>query len=333
MILAAGLGTRLRPLTWFRAKPAVPFLGRPLVRYAVEMARNLGVESPVLNLHHLPDTVRKAAGEGVRYSFEPAIQGTAGAVSHARDLLEGSDTLLLINGKIYFEDGLVEAVGAHRSSGALVTMVVVPVHPERPFNPVYADGSGTLRAIGGLESKLGPVTDSDLVPYVFTGVHLIEPEVIEGIPLGFSDTVRDVYPELIRRGKVRIWVSPAFWSEMSTPARYLETSLGVHRRLNPMTQRALVADPTAMIDPGASVENSVIWAGNSVPAGCSLRRVILADGAGEIPAGSRLEECIVTADPDVCPEDLKSDTASFDGRRIWPLQPGGRVRVQWGKKS
>ncbi len=333
MILAAGLGTRLQPLTWFRAKPALPFLGRPLIRYAMDLLRNLGVVRPVVNLHHLPDTVRRAAGSAVDYSLEPQVLGTAGALRQARRWLEGEGTIILVNGKIYFEDPLVEALESHRRSGAAVTLVLVAPPPDSNYNPVYVDAAGRVRLFGGLESRFGYGPGPHLRPYVFTGVHFIEPQVLDRIPPGVADTVRDVYTGMILDGiPVLGWISRACWVEMSTPRAYLESSLALQARLGGTAGpwgRSFV-DAGAQVAAACRVEDSVIWGGVCVGAGCRLRRVVLADGAGVIPSGSRLENCIVTGDPQQCPADQRALGISRDGRRIWALEPGIPPVVEWG---
>src|SRR5205085_7163807 len=105
MILAAGYGTRLWPLTIDRAKPAIPFMGRPLVGFVAEYLARYGFREVVVNLHHRPESVREALGDGSRfgsrfqYVEEHSILGTSGAIENARALLD-ADTFVVVNGKI-----------------------------------------------------------------------------------------------------------------------------------------------------------------------------------------------------------------------------------------
>src|ERR1044071_5555338 len=124
MILAAGFGTRLFPLTIDRTKPAIPFLGKPLVGYVAEYVSHFGFQNVVVNLHHQPDSVIQALGDGSKFGVhieytreEPKILGTAGALDNARPLLE-DDTFLIINGKIITDIDIVAALDTHRRSGA-----------------------------------------------------------------------------------------------------------------------------------------------------------------------------------------------------------------------
>src|SRR5690349_8890688 len=130
MILAAGFGTRLFPLTIDRTKPAIPFLGKPLVGYVAEYLGKFGFRDVVVNLHHQPDSVIRALGTGENFGVnieytreEPEILGTAGALDRAREFL-CHDTFMVVNGKIITNIDLAEALDTHRKSGAVATMVL-----------------------------------------------------------------------------------------------------------------------------------------------------------------------------------------------------------------
>src|SRR2546430_2182492 len=131
MILAAGYGTRLWPLTIDRAKPAIPFMGRPLVGYVAEYLARYGFRDIIVNLHHRPESVRTALGDGTRFGVrfhyveETSILGTSGAIDNARHLLEG-DMFVVVNGKIATDINLAEAVETHRRTRALATLVLRP---------------------------------------------------------------------------------------------------------------------------------------------------------------------------------------------------------------
>jgi NDP-sugar pyrophosphorylase family protein len=131
MILAAGYGERLWPLTADRTKPALPVLGKPLVGYTAEYLAGFGITRVVVNLHHQPDSVRRSLGDGsqfgvtLEYVHEPVILGTGGALDNARALLEG-DTFVVVNGKLITDLNLTAALREHRARNALVTLVLRP---------------------------------------------------------------------------------------------------------------------------------------------------------------------------------------------------------------
>lgn len=153
MILAAGYGTRLWPLTIDRAKPAIPFMGRPLVGYVAEYLARYGFREIVVNLHHRPESVRAALGDGTRfgvrfhYVSEPAILGTGGALDNARELLEG-DTFVVVNGKIATDINLDAALETHRRTRALATLVLRANSSRERYSVVRVSG-GLVTGFGG----------------------------------------------------------------------------------------------------------------------------------------------------------------------------------------
>src|SRR5215207_1934881 len=168
MILAAGFGTRLWPLTEDRTKPAIPFLGKPLVAYSVEYVRRYGIRDVVVNLHHAPESVREALGDGsafdtrISYSEESEILGTGGALDRVRDQLE-DDEFVVVNGKIVTDIDLSAAIEAHRERGAIATLVLLPNLRRERFSVVECDASGAIRRFAGF-----PDQEPGLAPLMFT---------------------------------------------------------------------------------------------------------------------------------------------------------------------
>ena len=153
MILAAGFGQRLFPLTIDRTKPAIPFLGKPLIGYVAEYVAKFGFREFVVNLHHQPESVMKSLGDGSRFGVhinytleEPKILGTAGALDNAREFLE-DDTFLIINGKIITDIDISKAVETHKKSGALATMVLKENPKFEKFTEVNVE-DGQVKGFG-----------------------------------------------------------------------------------------------------------------------------------------------------------------------------------------
>src|SRR6476469_6333247 len=137
IVLSAGYGSRLWPLTEDRTKPAIPILGKPLVGYVAEYLAGYGIDEIVVNLHHRPESVRRALGDGsqfgvkLEYVHEPVILGTSGAMDNARHLLE-DDTFIVINGKLITDIDLNAALKEHKRRDALATLVLLQnKHRER----------------------------------------------------------------------------------------------------------------------------------------------------------------------------------------------------------
>ena len=160
MVLCAGLGTRLRPLTERVPKPAVPVANLPLVRWSLALLRGAGVRRAVVNVHHLPEAMARVArdaaaalGMELAISPEPVIAGTDGALREARGLLRGAETIVVLNGDVLFDVDLGGALAAHRAGGGLATMVLLPM----PAGATYA-GFGPVQdtaSKAGLPAPLG----------------------------------------------------------------------------------------------------------------------------------------------------------------------------------
>ncbi|HLA94764.1 MAG TPA: sugar phosphate nucleotidyltransferase [Pyrinomonadaceae bacterium] len=302
MILAAGFGTRLFPLTIDRTKPAIPFLGKPLVGYVAEYVAKYGFTEVVVNLHHQPDSVIEALGDGsnfgVRIDYaleEPNILGTAGALDNAKHLLQ-DEPFLIVNGKIITDINIGALVEAHRLSGALATMVLKPNVKREKFTIVNTK-DGCVTGFGPhakpfTEEEIRDTTGSLESPLMFTGIHILDPRVFEYIPPGiFSDIVTDIYrPALTNGEKIAAHVADGNWFELSTIPRYLDISLAM------MNDRDVWLGENCSISPASSVRDSVIWDDVVVADDVNLYRTIIADGV-RIEAGEHYENAaIVRAD-------------------------------------
>lgn len=302
MILAAGFGTRLFPLTIDRTKPAIPFLGKPLVGYVAEYVAKFGITDIVVNLHHQPQSVIDALGDGsrfgvdIRYTVEqPEILGTAGALDHARAELQ-DDTFVIVNGKIISDIDIGEAVEAHKRSGAIATMVLKPNMKREKFTVVYTN-DGHIDHFGPHAEPVGEAelkdTDHEIVtPLMFTGIHICEPEILDLIPRGvFSDTVTDVYIPYIRGGgKIAAHVADGEWFELSTIPRYLDISLSM------MGTCDIHFGENCSLRGAASLRDSIIWDNVTIGDGATLYRTILADGVTIEPGEHFENAAIVRAD-------------------------------------
>ncbi|MBI1759836.1 MAG: NDP-sugar synthase, partial [Acidobacteria bacterium] len=296
MILAAGFGTRLWPLTIGRTKPAIPFLNRPLIAFTIDYLKQFGCDEIIINLHHEPDSVRTQIGDGSQFGVrihyaveEPEILGTSGALDNVREQLE-NDTFLVVNGKIITDIDLAAALQTHREKQALATLVLRPNPKRERFSEVLVTADDRIEKFAGFPqaSDLRPPT-SDLrpqtsgletqnpelrtlnpePPLMFTGIHILDPKIFEFIPRGvFSDSVRDVYPPAMAAGKVIAAhvAAQGSWYELSTLERYWAISQEFLRREG----SDVVMDEGCQIDPGAQVSGSILWQRVRVERGARL---------------------------------------------------------------
>ncbi|HKB64851.1 MAG TPA: NDP-sugar synthase [Pyrinomonadaceae bacterium] len=303
MILSAGYGTRLWPLTEDRTKPAIPILGKPLVGYVAEYLARFGCDEITVNLHHRPESVRRALGDGSRFGVklqfveEPEILGTSGAMDNARALLDG-DTFVVVNGKIITDIDLNAAFATHRRSNAIATLVLLPNVACEKFS-IVKTADGLLQGFGGMPHADDYSVNSP--PLMFTGIQILEPKIFDYIPHGvFSHSTVDVYPQAIATGeRVAVHVANGRWFELSTIPRYLDISL----LLLSESGRNLSTGNGCEISPTAEVSDSVLWDKVVVEAGARVKRAVLGDKV-RIGSGEVVENAVV-----VCASLIQGKTA------------------------
>jgi NDP-sugar pyrophosphorylase family protein len=297
-------------LTEDRTKASIPFLNRPLIAYSVEYLAQFGIRDIIVNLHHQPDSIRHALGDGsslgveIAYSFEPEILGTSGALDAVRDALVDDD-FLVINGKIITNIDLAGTIAEHRRHNAIATLVLRQNSLREHFSIVEVDERNWITRFAGFPDiaqshAVGADASGDFAsrnafanaaaPLMFTGIQVLSPRIFRYIPRGcFSHSTIHVYPHAIAAGEAVIGhVSDRDWYEMSTIARYLEASL----RLMNDSHKMMVAGENCLIDENAIVERSVLWDNVIVEAGARVRDCVLAEGV-RIPAGAFIEDSVV----------------------------------------
>lgn len=219
MVLAAGFGTRLAPITRTTPKPLVPVAGRPLLDRLLEFLRAGGIEDVVINLHHLGHRIEEHVGDGrrfglrVHYSPEDPILDTGGGIKNAERLLAG-EPFVVANGDSLLEIPLRDLLEWHRARGGAATLMVRPDPDAAGYGLVELDDQDRVRRIVGLPPG-APGTRG----FMFPGLHVLEPEVFRWMDAGgvFSIT-RVTYPRMIEAGlPVFGRVTTARWITIDTP--------------------------------------------------------------------------------------------------------------------
>ena len=216
VILAAGLGLRMRPITEHLPKPALPYLNRPILHWTLDALRASGVERVFINLHHLPQSVKAAAESGahgldLRFSFEPTILGTAGVFGPLRGLLQG-DAFLVVNGDVVHEVpyGRLEAELAGHPE-ALAALALRPA--QAPYTRLAMDAGGHLTGFGAGS-------------WMFTGLYAARRVLLDHLPgPGPRELVPDLLRPLLPSGAVRGVPCSESWFDLGSPKTYLSASL------------------------------------------------------------------------------------------------------------
>ncbi len=221
MVLAAGRGTRLAPLTDTLPKPLAPIAGRPLLFHLFDFLRAGGVEDVVVNLHHLGHRIAERVGDGaafglrVRYSWEDPILDTGGGIKRAEPLLDG-EPFVVVNGDSLLELRLREIVAVHEARGGIATLAVRPDPDAARYGLVELDDDDRVRRIAGLPAG---VADRSLRPFMFPGLHVLDPAIFRWMePGGVFSITRVTYPRVIAAGEpVFGFPTAARWLTIDTP--------------------------------------------------------------------------------------------------------------------
>jgi len=326
MLLAAGYGERMLPITRVVPKPLIPVLGRPLAPQILSRLATEGIDEAAINLHHLPQQLREAFGDGTAFGLralhfsheEQRLLGTGGGLAHAAAHLKGAGTILVRNSDFLADIPLSKVIASHVRSGCPATLVLAP-HREG-YTKVAIDDRHRIVAFGG---KTGG-------RHLFTGYHLIEESVLDLIPLDApSDIVRDVYFGLAAEGRLNAHVHDGFWWEFGDPRSYFEGSMRVIAL--PAEQRVRLGDfdvvrevggavaavgagadlgapgialagtlaigMGVMVGKGARLEDTVVMPEAWVGPGSALRRCIVGSGT-EIPSGFEATDALLATDVD-----------------------------------
>ena len=214
MILAAGLGTRLRPYTLIRPKPLFPVLDQPLLIRLIAQLRDHGIEEILVNCCHLKDQIVALLNKepGVFIQQEDKILGTGGGLRKAITFF-GKEPVLIVNGDIFHTINLKQVISQHRESKSVATLVL---HDFPRFNKVSVNSDGVIT---GFENMGQPETRH----LAFTGIHIIDPSLLDIIPPDSFANIIDCYTKWIQKGVqiTGLEVKGHFWSDMGTPEDYL----------------------------------------------------------------------------------------------------------------
>ncbi|MFZ3171861.1 MAG: nucleotidyltransferase family protein [Carboxydocellales bacterium] len=221
MIMAAGVGTRLYPLTKDIPKPMVPIAGRPLMEHIVHLLRKHGITQLVANLHYLPDEIQNYFKDGsefgvnLKYTLEPELLGTAGGVKNNRDFLD--ETFVIVSGDALTDINLGAFMRFHKTKGAIATIALKPMEEVERFGVVITNPEGRI-----INFQEKPQKEEALSNLVNTGIYIFEPEIFNYIPNGeFYDFGKDLFPKLALEGASFCgYITEDYWCDVGNLEAY-----------------------------------------------------------------------------------------------------------------
>lgn len=297
MIVAAGRGTRMHPLTLIRPKPACPVRGLPLIAYQLELLARHGVTEVIVNSHHLPQVLAAAterhcpADMRVEFSHESELLGTGGGIRRAADFLRESDPCMILGGDMLLDADLTALGERHQARGDAVTLLLRRDPREADFGTIGVDADGRVRRIGS-RFDLGGVRDAG----VYVWANVVSARAFDTLP------EREVFGHLdhwlaprLRGGASDIGaevteITACVWEPVGTLAEYLRANLAPPRlsymdadakarAAGTRFERELVIGAGATLGAGASLKRTVVWEDERVPEGLRACDGVFAGGA------------------------------------------------------
>jgi mannose-1-phosphate guanylyltransferase len=296
MVLAAGLGTRLRPLTYEITKPMVPVLDRPVMEHILDLLDRHGFNEVIANLHYFPDSIREHFGDRLEYRFEAELLGTAGGVRGCADFF-GEEPFLVISGDALTDIDLQAFAARHRETGGVATLAVKQVPDTREYGVVLHDRDGRIT---GFQEK--PAPEEALSDLGNCGIYMFDPKIFDYFPSRpFVDWAQDVFPVLLENDvPFHIHEVDEYWNDVGSLGELRQGTFDALRgelHLNiegeELSPGVLVADGQPLAA-GTEVEGPV-WIGADVSIGEGVRLmgpVVLGDGAS-VGDRAQLRESIV----------------------------------------
>ncbi len=307
MVLAAGLGTRLRPLTYEITKPMVPVLDRPVMEHILDLIDRHSFDGVIANLHYFPETIREYFGQRISYRFEEQLLGTAGGVRACAEFF-GDEPFLVISGDALTDIDLTAFAARHREAGGIATLAVKKVADTREYGVVLHDREGRIT---GFQEK--PAPDEALSDLGNCGIYMFEPAIFDYFPdRPFVDWAKDVFPALLDNDvPFHIHEVREYWNDVGSLSELrqgtfdaLDGALHLQMRGEEVQPGVTVAGSSPLRE-DTDVDGAV-WIGRDVHIGANVRLmgpIVLGDGA-RVGDGAQLRESILFPGTEVAADSI-----------------------------
>jgi len=330
MLLAAGLGVRMRPLTQDRPKPTLSVLGRPMAVQNLQRLASASISCAVVNLHFRPSVLRALLGDGgadglpeIRYTYEDPVLGTGGGIRNAAEFLRDEGPFLVHNSDFLSDIDFEALQDDHGHGGFLATMVLAPARPG--YSAVDIDAAGRVISIAGR-----PEVDPTRVAgsFLFTGCHLLDESLLDRLGVEGPFNIIELYRELAAAGQLGAHLHHGFWWEFGSPEPFLEgqrvllgldeaarSRIADHDPVREIGNARVSVGPGVEMDDGVEfqgrcalalaariggdsrLKDSVVLEESWIGPKCSLERAIVGPHT-ELPAGFSISNAIVCPDKD-----------------------------------
>jgi mannose-1-phosphate guanylyltransferase len=322
LLIAGGLGTRLRPLTFTRPKHLLPIANRPHIEHVLDLLVEHSIHEVVLLTSYLAEAfstvIERAQARGVtiEVAHETEPLGTAGAIKNAQDLI-GDDSAFVFNGDVLSSVDLSSTLRFHQGHAGTATIVLTPVDDPSAYGVVETEPDGRVQRF--IEKPAPGETTSNLIN---AGIYILDPPVLDLIPAGDVVSIeREVFPRLAEAGQLYALETAEYWMDIGTPEKYLQANLDAldgtfltDAVADPRTGTAVIAD-TAKIADGAQVSSACIGQRCVIEEGAVVTESVLLDGV-VVGQGATVTRSTLGQDAKVKPGSTVSGLATRDGESV-----------------
>jgi mannose-1-phosphate guanylyltransferase len=326
MVLAAGLGTRLRPLTYEITKPMVPVLDRPVMEHILDLIDRYEFDGVIANLHYFPETIREYFGERISYRFEPELLGTAGGVRACAEFF-GDEPFLVISGDALTDIDLGAFVARHREAGGIASLAVKQVADTREYGVVLHDGAGRIT---GFQEK--PAPEEALSDLGNCGIYIFEPRIFDYFPdRPFVDWAKDVFPTLLENDlPFYIHEVGEYWNDVGSLGELRQGTFDALRGELRLEMEGQQVSPGVTVVGRSPLREDTdldgdVWIGRDVRIGAGVRLmgpIVLGDGAS-VGDGAQLRESIVFPGTEIAAQSILIGAIAGHGGILQSLRHSG----------
>lgn len=303
MVMAAGMGSRLEPITLMIPKPLIPVMNRPLMDIILTQLHSIGVEEVISNTYYLANQIidrYKNNNLGVKFNYvkETELSGTAGGVKKCQFFFDKDEDFIVMSGDILTTADIKKGIEIHKKSGAVATIGVkeIPHEYVSHFGVVVTDDNGYIT-----EFQEKPAIDEAKSNLINTGIYIFSYKIFDYIPeKEFCDFAKNVFPKLLKEHEINTFAVEGYWNDIGTIEQYKQSMQDVFNGVCKIEHDKIIETNLGNYISGTSkIPATVRFVGNSVVGNncklgeyIKLKNCILLDNA-EVKTGSELVDCVV----------------------------------------
>lgn len=303
MVMAAGMGSRLEPITLKLPKPLIPVMNRPLMDIILSQLHNIGVNEVISNTYYLANQIidrYKSNKLGIKFNYikETELSGTAGGVKKCQFFFDEGEDFIVISGDVLTTADIKEGIEIHKKSGAIATIGVkqVPHELVSHFGVVVTDEKGYIT-----EFQEKPPLEEAKSNLINTGIYIFSYKIFDYIPeKTFYDFAKNVFPKLLTEGQINTFEIAEYWNDIGTIGQYKQSIQDVFNGLCKIEHTPIIeTNLGSYISETSKIPSTVRFMGNNVIGSnvklgeyIMLDNCVVMDGA-EVKTGSELSNCVI----------------------------------------